>query len=69
MDLRHLQSQHNSIEKDDDNVKILLAHLKKMQNIAKVGILVSDGMVPSTKGVVDRKKVDVSIRKVIYIIS
>ena len=63
-----MQSQRNGIEKDNDNVKFLSAQIKKMQNIAEVGTLVSDGTVPSTKGIVDRKKVDVSITKVIYII-
>lgn len=36
-----------------------------MQNTADIKILVSDKTVPSTKGTIDRKRVDVSIREVI----
>ena len=36
-----------------------------MLNTAKIGTLASNGTAPSTKGVVGRKEVDVSIRKVI----
>ena len=63
--LDDLQSQHNSIE-DDDNVKLLLAYIKKVQNTTGVGTLAIDETAPSTKGVVGRKEVDISVRKVIY---
>ena len=63
MDLRRLQSQRNVIE-DDDNVEFPLAHIKKVQNTAKVGTLASNETAPSTKGAMGRKGVDVSVRKV-----
>ena len=63
-----MQNKRNSIE-DGDDVKLLLAYMKKMQNTAKVGILVNDEIALSTKGAVGRKRIDVSIRKVIYITS
>ena len=59
-----MQNQHNGIENDDD-VEFLLAHIKKVQNIAKVETLVSDKIAPLIKGKVGKKGVDVSIRKVI----
>lgn len=37
-----------------------------MQNIAEVGTLPSNKIAPSTKGVVDGKKVDINVRKWIY---
>ena len=52
--LRYLQRKRNGIEKDDDDVKFPLAHIKKMQNTAEVGTLASYGTALSTKGVVDR---------------
>lgn len=67
-DLKHLQSQCNNI-KDNNNIKFSLAHIEKLQNIAEVGILASNKIALSTKNIVDRKKVDVNIRKKIYIIN
>lgn len=49
-----MQSQFNNIE-DDDYIKLLLAHIRKIQNIADVGIIASIGAT-------------VSIRKISYII-
>lgn len=63
-----MQSQRIGIE-DDDDVKLSLTYIKKFQNNAEVRILVSNETVSSTKGVVRRKKINVSIRKVIYIIN
>ena len=37
MDSRRLQSQLNSIE-DNDNIELLLAHMRKIQNIANIRI-------------------------------
>ena len=68
MNPRHLQSQCNGIKKDDNDVKLPLAHIKKMQNTAEVRALASDGIASSTKGAVGRKINDISIRKVIYTI-
>ena len=62
-----MQSQRNGIKEDDDDVKLPSAHIKKMQNTAEFGILARDRTAPSTKSAVDRKKVDISIRKVICI--
>lgn len=64
-DSRRLQSQCNNIE-DDDDIKLLLTYIKKVQNIAEVGTLPSNKIAPSTKGVVDGKKVDINVRKWIY---
>ena len=66
-DPRRLQSYHNDIEKDDDDVKFPLVHMKKMQNTAKVRTSPSNRTAPLTKGVVGRKRVDVSVKKVICI--
>ena len=59
-----MQSQRNGIE-DDDDVKLPLAHIKKVQNTAEVRISASNETAPSTKGAVGRKGLDVSIGKVI----
>ena len=53
------------MEENDNDVKLLLAHIKKMQNTAEVRTLASDGTAQSTKNTVGEKGVDVSIRKVI----
>lgn len=65
MDPRHLYSQCNSI-KDDDAIKLLLAYIKNLQNTPEVETSTSYKIVISIKGVVGRKKVDVSIKKIIY---
>lgn len=44
-----------------------MAYIKKLENTVEVGILVNNETVSSTKDVVGRKKVDVSIKKVICI--
>ena len=41
-----------------------MAHIRKMQNIAKVQALKIDKMAPSTKVIIGRKEPNVSIRKV-----
>ena len=61
-----MQSQHNRIEKNDDDIELPLAHIRKMQNTAQVGTLASDGTSSSTKGAVGRKRVDVGIKRLIY---
>lgn len=40
-------------------------HIKKLQNTTEISILVSNKMVLSIKNAVGRKKLDISIRKVI----
>lgn len=55
IDLRYLQSQWNGI-KDNDDVKFLLAQIKKLQNTAEVRTLISDQIALSTKSVMQRKK-------------
>ena len=59
-----MQSQRNGIE-DDDDVELPSAHIKKVQNTTEVGTSASDETAPSTKGAVGRKRVDVSVGKVI----
>lgn len=59
-----MQSQRNGI-KDDDDVELPSAHIKKVQHTAEVGASASDETAPSTKGAVGRKGVDVSVGKVI----
>ena len=61
-----MQSQRNDTE-DDDDVKLPLAYIKKVQNTTEVKTLASNETVPSTKSVVGRKRVDVSDEKVICI--
>lgn len=62
-----MQNQYNSIE-DNNDVKFLL-YIKKLQNITEVGTLVSDKIALSTKNIINKKRVDNSVRKVICIIS
>lgn len=50
-----MQSQCNGI-KDDNDVKLLLAYIRKMQNTVNIGIKTS------TKDVIDRRKLDISIK-------
>ena len=59
-----MQSQRNGIE-DNNNVELLSANIKKMQNTVEVGTLASDETASLTKGAMGRKRVDVSIGKVI----
>ena len=59
-----MQSWCNGIE-DNDNVEFSSAYIKKMQYTTEVETLASNEMALSTKGKVGRKRVDVSIRKVI----
>ena len=59
-----MESQHNGIE-DDDEVKLPLTHIKKVQITIEVGTLASNKTAASTKGALDRKGVDVSVGKVI----
>lgn len=63
--LKYLQSQRNSI-KNNDNVKLLLTHMKKLQNSIKIETSTNDKIVSLVKDIVDRKKVDVSIKLVIF---
>lgn len=68
MDFKRLQSQRNSME-DYDNVKYSLAHIRKIQNIAKFGTLVINETAPSTKAIICKKGLDVNMRKMNYIAS
>lgn len=52
---RRLQIQCNNI-KDNDDVKLLLVYIGKMENTADVGTLAS------AKAMIGRRKLDVSIR-------
>ena len=61
-----MQSQRNGIE-DDDDIELLLAHIKKVQNTAEAGTLASDKTTPSTKDALGRKGVDVIVGKMICI--
>lgn len=49
-----MQSQRNAI-KDNDDVKLLLARIRKMQNTVNIGIKTS------TKDIIDKRKLDISI--------
>lgn len=64
VDPKRLQSQRNAIE-DNNDIKLLLIHIKNLQNIAKVEILRNNKTAQSIKNTVCRKRVDVSIRKII----
>lgn len=52
---------------DDNNNKYLLAYIRKIQNINNVKTLVIDEMVLLIKATVNRKRLDISGRKVSYI--
>lgn len=56
-----MQSQWNSIE-DDDNVKLLSAHIRKIQITPNVETTIS------TKAEVDGRRLDISIKRLSYII-
>lgn len=45
-------------------MKFSLVHIRKMQNIAEVEASKIDKMAPSTKGVVEKKRPDVDIKKI-----
>lgn len=55
--------------KDDDDIKLSLVYNKKLQKTAEVSILASDKTALLTKDAIGRKKVILSIRKMIYTIS
>ena len=56
-----MQSQHNDI-KDDDDIKLLLAYIRKIQNTTDVGIIVQ------TETVIGKRGLDIIIRMVRCII-
>lgn len=62
MDSRQLQSQRNGIE-DNDDMKLSLANIKKIQTNAKFRTLTIDKTALSTKATVNKKGVDISIKK------
>lgn len=62
-----MQSQHNSIE--DDDIKFLLVYIKKIQNIVQFKTLASNKMGLLTKAIVSRKRLDINVKKMSYIIS
>lgn len=55
---RHLWSQCSCSIKKDDNAKILLTHVRKMQHI------VDNKTAPSIEAIIDKEKLDISARKV-----
>lgn len=59
-----MQSQHRYSIEDDDNVKLPLAHIKKMQNTAEGETLAINKTVSSIKAIIGRRESDVSVRKV-----
>lgn len=61
-----MQSQCNSIKNNND-VELLLPYIKKLQNTTEVETFESNDIASWTKDAVSRKKVDVTIRKVICI--
>lgn len=61
-----MQNQYNRIENKDD-VKLPLAYITRILNIAKFGTLASNETAPSTNVVVDRKRLDISIKKLHFI--
>lgn len=66
--LEMFESQYNSI-KNNNVVKFLLAHIKKMQNTTKVETLASNKTVLSSKAAIDKKELDISIENLSCIIS
>ena len=59
-----MQNQCNYIIKDNDNVKFLLAYIKKMQNTTKVERLAINKTASLTKIVVGKKKLDINNKKI-----
>lgn len=51
-----MQNKRNYQIKDNDNVELLLTHIKKMQNITKVKVLVIDKTALLTKVAIDKKR-------------
>lgn len=58
-----MQNQYSSVK--DDNIKLLLIYIRKIQNTTKFKILASNKTALSTKTTVSRKRLDISIRKVV----
>ena len=61
---RYLQRQYSYSIKNDNYIKFLLAHIRKMQNTAEVKASEIHKTASLTEVVVDRKRPDVSVRKV-----
>lgn len=55
---------HNCSIKDDNDVKFPLAYIKTMQKTNKVPVLEINKIAPSIKAIMDRKELNVNIRKV-----
>lgn len=58
-----MQSQYSYNIKDNDDIKFLLAYIRKMQNIVEVKVLVIDKIISLTKVTISEKKPDINIRK------
>lgn len=59
-----MKSQYSCSIEDDDDIKFPLAYIRKMQKIAEVPVLVIKKMALSTKDVVGKKRLDISIKNV-----
>lgn len=59
-----MQTKCNGIDNDND-IKLLSTYNKKLQNTSEVETLESDEMAISNNGIMGRKKVYVSVKKVI----
>lgn len=62
-----MQSQGNGIE-DNTNIKYPLAQIRKIKNTTDIRTLAIDETASLTNAIVNKKKLDVSIKKVSYII-
>lgn len=63
---KRLQTKQNGIKNND--VKLLLAYIRKIQNTTEFRILASNKIALLTKAIVSKKKIDISIWKVSYTI-
>lgn len=61
---KYLQSQCSYRNEGNDNVKLLLSHIRKMQNTFEVEILEINKITPLIKVKIGGKGLDVNVRKV-----
>lgn len=59
-----MQNQCKYNFKDNNNIKLAFAYIKKMQNIIEDKILAIDKIISSTKAIIYKKKLNINIKKI-----
>lgn len=64
VNIKNFQIKHKYSIKDNDDVKLSLAYIRKMKNTAKSETSAIDKTILSTKTIIDTGESDVNVRKI-----